>query len=48
MSTPFAFDGSLHPNVVRWKEDEHKFRTELAASLATLVDELEVAESGRL
>merc|ERR1719313_839674 len=26
----------------KWKEDEHKFRTELAASLATLVDELEV------
>ena len=44
MSTPFASDGSLHPNVVtdRWKEEEHRFRTELAASLATLVDELEV------
>merc|ERR1719451_253285 len=26
----------------KWKEDEHRFRTELAASLATLVDELEV------
>merc|ERR1719353_1775856 len=26
----------------KWREDEHRFRTELAASLVTLVDELEV------